>query len=304
MGISVEGLKGRGVWKQIRALFRIPRGFLQAVGIIFRFAPDVIVGVGGYSSGPVALAARLMGKKVVIHEQNTVPGLTNRILARFVNRICISFPDILNVFKEEKTLVTGNPVRRDLLKTKPETRTNKRFKVLVVGGSQGAHAINLAIVEALEHIKAPEHIAFIHQAGEKDAPWVKKAYKQLGVDGIVRPFFEDMASAYRFADLVVCRAGATTVAELTALGKPAVFIPFPFAANNHQEFNARYVADAGGGEVILEKDLNGKFLAAKIESYVVNPKALKKMAAQSAQLGRPEAADLIVDECERLVGIG
>jgi UDP-N-acetylglucosamine--N-acetylmuramyl-(pentapeptide) pyrophosphoryl-undecaprenol N-acetylglucosamine transferase len=304
MSIAVEGLKGRGLWCQIRALFRIPKGFFQAVGIIWRFDPDVIVGVGGYASGPVALAARLMGKKVVIHEQNIFPGLTNRILARFANSICISFPDKLAVFKSEKTLITGNPVRRDVLETKAEPRADKSFKVLVVGGSQGAHAINRTVVDALDYLKAPENIAFIHQAGEKDALWVEKAYRQCGIDGTVSAFFEDMAGAYRSANLVVCRAGATTVAELTALGKPAIFIPFPFAANNHQEFNARYVEDSGGGEVILEKDLNGRLLASKIESYAVNPEAMRKMSTQSAALGRPEAADLIVEECRRLVVVG
>ena len=259
------------------------------------------MGVGGYASGPVALAAKILGKKIVIHEQNILPGLTNRILARFADSICISFPDKLAVFKKEKTLVTGNPVRNGLLETKVPPSADKRFKVLVVGGSQGAHAINRTVVEALGYLKVPTSIAFIHQAGEKDARWVEKAYEQHGVDGRVSAFFDDMAGVYRSADMVVCRAGATTVAELTALGKPAIFIPFPYAANNHQEFNARYVEESGGGEVILEKDLSGRLLASKIESYAINPEALRKMSVKSAALGRPEAADLIVDQCSRLV---
>ncbi len=303
VSISVEGLKGRGVWRQIRSLGRIPKGFFQAVGIIWRFNPDIVVGVGGYSSGPVGLAAKIMGKKVVIHEQNFIPGLTNRILARFANRIFISFPDNLSMFKSSKTVVTGNPVRREVLEAGRSEKSGEGFTVLVVGGSQGAHAINRAVTEALDYLEHPDCIRFVHQTGPKDAGWVAEAYKQKAVKASVEPFFEDMATAYRFADLVICRAGATTVAELTALGKPAVFIPFPFAANNHQEHNARYVADAGGGEVILEEDLDGRVLAGRIDQYASNPEMLKDMSVRAAALGRSEAAGIVVKECQRLLVI-
>jgi UDP-N-acetylglucosamine--N-acetylmuramyl-(pentapeptide) pyrophosphoryl-undecaprenol N-acetylglucosamine transferase len=301
VSIAAEGLKGRGLWGQIRSLGRIPKGFFQAVGIIWRFNPDIIIGVGGYSSGPVALAARLMGKMVVIHEQNIMPGITNRILAAFANRIFISFPDNLSMFKSSKTVVTGNPVRHDILSVEEVDRSAKRFSILIVGGSQGAHAINRAVVEALDHLKDPARINFVHQTGPKDAKWVAKAYERQDVSATVEPFFEDMGSAYRLADIVICRAGATTVAELTALGKPAIFIPFPFAANNHQELNARYVADSGGAEVVLERDLSGKLLAARIDEYAASPKVLQDMSAGAAALGRPKAADFIVDECRRLL---
>lgn len=304
VGIAARGLKGLGLWQQIRSLAKVPKGFCQAVGIIWRFKPDIIIGVGGYASGPVALAARLMGKRMVIHEQNLLPGFTNRILGRFADRIFVSFPDNLAVFKDSKTVVTGNPVRREVLAAGATERATKGFTVLVVGGSQGAHAINRAVVEALDHLKEPARTSFIHQTGSKDAGWVASAYERLRITATVKPFFDDMAHAYRFADLVICRAGATTVAELTALGKAAVFIPFPLAANNHQELNARYVADAGGGEVILEKDLDGALLAGRIDDYASNPKALQDMSARSSALGRPEAAGLIVDECRRVVVIG
>ncbi|NVM56513.1 MAG: undecaprenyldiphospho-muramoylpentapeptide beta-N-acetylglucosaminyltransferase [Desulfobacterales bacterium] len=303
VGIAAEGLKGRGLWRQIRSLAKIPKGFWQAVGTIWRFNPDIVIGVGGYASGPVALAARLMGKKMVIHEQNLLPGFTNRLLGRFAHRIFISFPDEPAIFKRSKTVVTGNPVRRELLTAKATERATDRFTVLVVGGSQGAHAINRAVVEALDRLKEPARISFIHQSGPKDAGWVASAYETRGIRVTVKPFFEDMASAYCSADLVICRAGATTVAELTALGKPAIFIPFPFAANDHQELNAGYVADSGGGEVILEKDLNGALLAGRIDYYASNPKALQEMSIKASALGRPDAADVIVKECRRLVVI-
>jgi len=303
VGITAEGLKGRGLWRQIRSLAKIPKGFLQAVAIILRHNPDIVIGVGGYASGPVALAARLMGKKMVIHEQNLLPGFTNRLLGRFANRIFISFPYELAIFKSSKTVVTGNPVRRELLTARAAKRNTDRFTVLVVGGSQGAHAINCAVAEALNRLKEPARMSFIHQTGPEDAAWVAGIYERSGIEARVGPFFEDMASAYSSADLVICRAGATTVAELTALGKPAIFIPFPFAANNHQELNARYVADRGGGEVILEKDLSGALLAGRIDYYASNPKALQEMCSRAAALGRPDAADVIVDQCRRLLVI-
>jgi UDP-N-acetylglucosamine--N-acetylmuramyl-(pentapeptide) pyrophosphoryl-undecaprenol N-acetylglucosamine transferase len=301
VGIPAQGLKGRGLWRQVRSLAKIPKAFWQALGIIRRFDPDIIVGVGGYASGPVALAARLMGKKLVIHEQNLIPGLTNRVLGRFANRVFISFPDNLAIFKTSKTVVTGNPVRRELLTVKPAEKAAGRFTVLVLGGSQGAHAINRAVVEALDHLKEPARMRFIHQTGPRDASWVASGYERHRMEATVEPFFQDMATIYRSATMVICRAGATTIAELTALGKPAIFIPFPFATNNHQELNARYVADSGGGEVVLERDLNGELLAERIDHYVSNPKALQGMSVGAEALGRRNAAELIVDECRRLV---
>ncbi len=304
VGIAARGLKGLRFWRQIRSLAKVAKGFFQGVGVIWRFKPDIIIGVGGYASGPVALAARLMGRRMVIHEQNLVPGFTNRILARFAHRIFISFPDHPAVFKNSKTVVTGNPVRREFFAAHTPEKATKGFTVLVVGGSQGANAINRSVVEALDHLKEPARMSFIHQTGPKDAGWVATAYERHGIEATVEPFFDDMANGYHVANLVICRAGATTVAELTALGKPAIFVPFPFAANNHQELNARYVANAGGGEVILEKDLHGELLAERIDDYASNPKTLHHMSARSSALGRPEAADFIVDECRRVLVMG
>ena len=172
---------------------------------------------------------------------------------------------------------------------------------MIVGGSQGAHAINRAITEALDYFQEPDQIDFVHQTGVNDLKWVADIYEHHGIDADVQPFFEDMASAYSCADLIVCRAGATTIAELTALGKPAIYIPFPFAVNNHQELNARYITNSSGGELLPEKDLSGDLLARKIDKYFSNPEALNNMSRRTAALGRPEAADYIVDECKRLL---
>jgi UDP-N-acetylglucosamine--N-acetylmuramyl-(pentapeptide) pyrophosphoryl-undecaprenol N-acetylglucosamine transferase len=319
MEIVAEGLKGRGLWRQIRSLLKIPIGVGQALRIIWRFDPDIVIGLGAYASGPIGLAARITGKKTVIHEQNILPGLTNRILGRFADRIFISFPDNFGIFRPSGTVITGNPVRRELLvhrlspppKPSPlkgegrvgviDGKAVAQFTVLVLGGSQGAHAINCGVVEALDRLKNPAHMTFVHQTGTKDAAWVAQAYESRGIKARVEPFFIDMTGPYSSADLVTCRAGATTVSELMALGKPAIFIPFPFATNNHQELNARYVADAGGAEVILEKDLNGAVLADRLEYYASHPDALRDMAKRTLALGRPNAADVIVDECRRLV---
>ncbi|MBW2036407.1 MAG: undecaprenyldiphospho-muramoylpentapeptide beta-N-acetylglucosaminyltransferase [Deltaproteobacteria bacterium] len=304
VAIEVEGLKRRGLLQQLRSLARIPKAFWKAIVIMRRFNPDIIIGVGGYASGPVALAARILGKKMVIHEQNVLPGFTNRILGRFAHRIFISFPDKLTVFKSSKTVMSGNPVRRELLAAKGIKKTAAQFTVLVLGGSQGAHAINCAVVEALDLLENPARMAFIHQTGSADAAWVVRAYKKAGLTAKVKPFFDNMADAYRAADLVICRAGATTVAEIAALGKPAIFIPYPFAVNNHQELNARYLADSGGAEVIVEKDLTGALLASRIDYYASNPELLQEMAAHASAIGRPDAADLIAEECRRLVVLG
>lgn len=301
VAITVEGLKGRGLWRQLRALIKIPRAVYQAAKILFSFGPDIIIGVGGYSSGPVALTGKLLGKRVVIHEQNCFPGLTNRMVARFANLIFTSFPDDQGIFPSHKVVLTGNPVREDVLSVKDTGAPGDLFSVLIVGGSQGAQAINKAVVEALTYLEKPERFFFTHQTGKQDAGRVTKAYEERGIRATVSSFFTDMGEIYKKADLVICRAGATTVAELTALGKPALFIPFPFAANNHQEFNARYVSSAGGGEVILEKDLDGKTLAEKISALSTEPERLQDMARHASTLGRPHAAERIVKECRRLV---
>jgi UDP-N-acetylglucosamine--N-acetylmuramyl-(pentapeptide) pyrophosphoryl-undecaprenol N-acetylglucosamine transferase len=301
VGIAAEGLKERGLWRQIRSLLKVPVGVWQALRVIWRFDPDVVIGLGGYSSGPVALAAKLTGKRLVIHEQNILPGLTNRILGFFANRVCISFPDEFGVFKPSKTVMTGNPIRQELLAGTSGDKETGLFTVLVVGGSQGAHAVNLVVVESLDHLKSPSQMRFIHQTGTKDATWVAQAYESRRIRATVKPFFEDMVGPYSSADLVVCRAGATTVSELMALGKPAIFVPFPFAANNHQELNARYVADAGGAEVILEKDLDGPVLANRLDHFASNPQILRDMRSQTLGLASPRAAEVIVDECRRLL---
>ena len=301
--ITAAGMKGLNLFKKIRALGCIPQGITQAAGVLARFKPHVVLGVGGYSSGPVALAAWLRRIPVVLHEQNLLPGITNRLLARIARRIYLSFEQTRLARGDTKALVTGNPVRAEFLSGgAAKAHPDKRFTVLVAGGSQGAHGLNTAVSDALEHLKNPDTLFFVHQTGSADEQAVAGIYARQGIACEVRPFFHDMAARYRRADLVICRAGATTIAEVTAMGKAALFVPFPFAADNHQVLNARTLADDGAARMVEEKDLDGKMLAERIGHYVENPGELARMAARAAAKGKPDAAMVIVDDIYALLG--
>jgi UDP-N-acetylglucosamine--N-acetylmuramyl-(pentapeptide) pyrophosphoryl-undecaprenol N-acetylglucosamine transferase len=302
--LKVEGLQGRGPVRIPASLLKIPGGLLASFRILRWFQPAIVVGVGGYASGPAVLAARLMGLKTAIAEQNAFPGLTNRILGRFADRIFVTFLASSRWFPAGRTRVTGNPIRAAFLTDQTETGgRDPRFTLLIFGGSQGAHAINRIVMEALgslEHLK--EQIRFIHQTGEKDRETVAQAYRERGFAAEVSPFIMDMATAYRQADLLLCRAGATSIAEITAGGKAAVLVPFPFAVNDHQTQNAEVLARAGAAEMIPEKGLDGRRLAAVIERLCLHPEEIKKMETASAALGNVRAAAAIVDGCLELVG--
>ncbi len=303
--INVEGIKGRGRFARMRALAKIPGSMWQAWGILRQFAPDLVVGVGGYSSGPVVLAAHMGGIPCVLQEQNILPGITNRILARWADRIYISFEE--TQFRTRKAAVrwTGNPVRREIAAAAGGGRRcrhgERPFQLLVLGGSQGAHSVNAAVVAAVGHLGDIGRIHVVHQTGVQDEGMVRSAYERQGASADVRAFFDDMPERYRQADLIVCRAGATTVAEISAVGKPAIFIPFPFAADNHQVLNARTLASAGAAEILQEKNLDGPLLAERVRRLVRDPGLLAGMAACAGRMGRPDAAAEIVDDCYKLL---
>jgi len=301
--IVSEGIKRRKWWQQALAVFKLPRGIAASLRILWKFKPDLVVGVGGYSAGPVAAAAWLLRIPIVVQEQNVLPGITNRMLAPLADRIYVSFPKSAAYFKKEKVRVTGNPVRREILQAAGDDAADGRprpFTVLIVGGSQGAHRINLSVVEALVHLKEPDRYRFIHQTGAQDQDPVGDGYRKMGISAHAAPFFNDMAVHLRGADLVICRAGATTVAEITAVGKPAIFIPFPHAADNHQVLNAQDLTIAGAAEMILEKDLTGALLAQRIAYYADHRQVLGQMAQAARALGSPDAAARIVDDCYAL----
>ena len=306
--LRAEGLKGRGLVNQIRALVKLPLGLFDAFKILNAFRPHLVLGMGGYSAGPMALAARIYGIAVVLHEQNRIPGITNRLSASLARRIYLSYTDDDHYFEPHKVCLAGNPVRREIIacraitaRTSALSNGERPFTILVVGGSQGAHGINMAVVESLARLKMRDDLRFIHQTGSDDEKTVRAAYQHLGIDATVKAFFNDMAQQYRHADLIICRAGATTVAELTVIGKGVIFVPYPFAADNHQVFNAQPLVDLGAAEMILEKDLTGEILAERITHFIAFPEELEQMAARARHLGRPAAATTIVDDCYALL---
>lgn len=281
------------------ALWGIPAGLLRSLRIIRSFRPDFIIGLGGYASGPLLLAGKLRGLRCAIMEQNLRPGFTNRFLARFVDRIFTSYRESAAHFSTGQVLETGNPVRWRQL---PEVKRGDKFVLLVFGGSAGAHRINLAVVDAMKRLSdLAGRLQVIHQTGHADFAAIKEVYDALPFDAEVLPFIEKMDEAYARADLVLCRAGATTLAELTAFGKAAILIPFPYAIYDHQRWNAQALQDQGAAEMILDQEISGDLLAGRIRSYILDPSRIERMAAAARTIGRPEAAARIVDECYVLI---
>ncbi len=303
--ITARGLKGKSIMERLGALAVVPAGLFQSASIIRRFKPDMVLGVGGYSSGPVCLAARVMGVPTAIHEQNSVPGLTNRILGRIADLVFISFESARSYFPEHKAYLSGNPVRREIALAAAQERpaADNRPVLLAVGGSQGAHAVNVAVVEAVRLLhQAGLSFRVIHQTGVNDFDFVRETYGSLLPDAEVRPFIQDMGRAYRSSDLVVGRAGALTLAELAAMGRPAVFIPLPTAANNHQEMNALSFVEAGAAEMIRQADLTPELLAGRLKELLGDPERLQGMAHAALGLARPDAAAFICDTCRAMPG--
>lgn len=296
--ITVKGMKGRGMRGYLDALVGVPAGLLQSLAIVRRFKPDCIVGLGGYASGPLLLAGKLRRIRCAIMEQNLQPGFTNKMLARLVDRIFTSYADSAAYLPTGKVLETGNPVRWRSL---PEVHRDGKFTLLVFGGSAGAHRLNIAVIDALRQMSdLASRLRVIHQTGEADVAPMREAYGALPLEAEVLPFIEKMDEAYARADLVLCRAGATTVAELTAFGKAAILVPYPFAIYDHQRWNAKALADRGAAEMVLDADLSGALLASRLRVYVADRPKIDAMARAARALGRTEAAARIVEECYAL----
>jgi UDP-N-acetylglucosamine--N-acetylmuramyl-(pentapeptide) pyrophosphoryl-undecaprenol N-acetylglucosamine transferase len=304
--IAVGPLKRQGFFGLIKGIFRLPKALFQSIRILRQFDPDVVVGVGGYSSGPVVFAAWLLGIATAIQEQNALPGFTNKVLGRIVRAIFTAFPEAAKSFPSRKTHLLGNPIRRAFLDNYLHTKApGERLSIFVTGGSQGAHMLNLRVVEAIE-LLAPQigaRLHVLHQTGVKDQPEIAARYEKLkgsGLEASAVAFIDDMPRAYAEADLLVCRAGATTIAELTVCKKPALLVPFPFAADDHQTVNARSMVQAGAALLFPEKDLTGEKLAGELRALDADRSLLSKMSRASGVLGRPEAAREIADVCVSL----
>ena len=299
--VRAVGLMGRSALAVFKGLVRLPAAFLDAWRVMRRFRPDIVVGLGGYSSGPVVLLAAASRVSTLVMEQNAVPGVTNRLLGRVVQAVAVSYDDTRTCFGG-RGFLSGNPVRAGFFDASRPRPVATEPHVLVLGGSQGAHSINVAMVEAGPAIaQAPRPVRITHQSGEADVEMVRNGYQAAGVIARVEPFFEAMDAEMSDADVVVCRAGATTLAELAAAGRPAILIPYPHAANDHQRFNALAFKKQGAAEVIDPDDLTTPVLSQRLLALIGDDDRRLAQAEATRRLGTPDAARMIVDRMERLV---
>jgi UDP-N-acetylglucosamine--N-acetylmuramyl-(pentapeptide) pyrophosphoryl-undecaprenol N-acetylglucosamine transferase len=303
--IRSGGLKGKSLGARLKGVALLPLSAADAWRLVSRRRPRLVIGVGGYSSGPVVAVAALRRIPTLLLEQNAVPGLTNRLLARLVRAAAVTYDSTLPYFGG-KGFVAGNPVRAEFLRVDggPRDRApDAALRVLIFGGSQGAHAINLAAVEAAEKLAAsPRPLAVTHQTGERDVAMVREGYRRAGLDARVEPFLFEMDREMRAADLVVSRAGATTLAEITAAGKPSILVPLPTATDDHQRKNASVLAKAGAAEVIDQRELSGNRLAIGIFALAADPEGLRRMSEAARRLARPDAAAVIAGRALELAG--
>lgn len=299
--LKAEGVLGKSLPRKALSAWRLAGSVLGARAIIRETTPDMVIGTGGYvSAGPV-MAARLMSVPTLLMEQNLVPGLANRFLARLADAVAVTYHESMPFFPRAKTYLTGNPVRPRILEGRREDGLRLfslepgRVTVFVSGGSSGARSLNNAMVSALNHlIGLRDSVQFLHQTGERDYEGVRRGYRKMEFKAMAAPFIYEMAEAYAVADIVVSRAGATTLAEITALGKPAVLVPYPHAAG-HQEFNARKLLDAGAARMILDHELGGEVLASHIGELAGSEEKRAAMRRQSRSLGKPDAGRRVLD---------
>ncbi len=300
--VHSAGLKGKSASAIVRALSMLPLSAWDAWRLITRVGPQLVIGLGGYSSGAVVLIAALRGIPTLVLEQNALPGITNRLLARFATAAAVSHEAVLPHFRG-KGFVSGNPVRAAFFElAPPPTSPRAGVHLLVLGGSQGAHAINVAMMVAaplLAGSSAP--VVVTHQTGEPDQSEVRRVYAQAGLTARIEPYLEQMAAAMRDADVVLCRAGATTLAELAAVGRPAVVVPLPDAADEHQRLNAEVLARAGAAEVLPQVALTGRELAEHLLRLIGDEDRRRRMGAAARALARPNAARAIADRAEQLM---
>lgn len=295
--LSVAGVRGKGVLAKIKALFMLFKACAQARKILRKRKPDVVLGMGGFVAGPGGLMAKWLGIPLVIHEQNRVPGTTNKLLAKIANQVLEAFPGSFK--KSVKAKCTGNPLRKQFINDSGERSVvpSDKIKILIVGGSQGAQILNEVVPEALAQL---QNVVVKHQTGAIMQEQVANRYQALGVNAEVNAFIDDMVSVYQWADLVICRAGAMTVSEVAAMGVPAIFIPLPGAIDDHQTANARYLADAGGCVLLPQKDLTAAKL---VEEVTKVRKQLTLMSNAAKQCARLDATEVVTDFCIAEAGV-
>ena len=295
--IRSAGLKGKSMASLARGMGLLPASAVDAWQVISRRQPRVVIGVGGYSSGPVVALAATRGIPTMLMEQNAVPGLTNRLLASLVSAAAVTYNESLSFFGS-KAFVSGNPVRPEFFEEAYEQPSSPpgAAGVLVFGGSQGAHAINMAMVEAAARLAAvAPQLAITHQTGERDVEMVRDGYRRAGLEARVEPYLFAIDREMKAADFVICRAGATTLAELTASGRPSILIPLPTATDDHQRKNAEALVSKGAARMIDQRELTGERLATEVVALTSDARGRAEMSARARQMARPDAAKVIVD---------
>ena len=294
--IQVSGLRGKGFASLLKAPFQLLRSLGQARRVIRTLQPVCVLGLGGYVTGPGGLAAKLAGTPLIIHEQNAVAGTANRSLVPFAQRVCEAFPNTFAASDKRRT--TGNPVRHELfLETPRQTLHGRRPRLLILGGSLGAEPLNKLLPEALGQLPGDLRPEVFHQAGKQHAEITRERYVAAGVDAEGAPFIKDMARAYAWADLVICRSGALTVCELAAAGLPSFLVPLPHAIDDHQTRNAEYLAKEGAAVLLPQATTDAAALAAQLTEVMMQPEKLKAMGATARRLARPDATRTVVDIC-------
>jgi UDP-N-acetylglucosamine--N-acetylmuramyl-(pentapeptide) pyrophosphoryl-undecaprenol N-acetylglucosamine transferase len=299
--LKIEGLKGKGL-RTLKSLALLPYGFLKSLYILFRIRPALVIGVGGYSSGPIVLLASWLRIPTLIMEQNLKPGLTNRLLLPWVRKAVVAFEGSLPYFKG-KGYVTGNPTREEFYSL-PKKERNHRLSLLIFGGSQGSHFLNMGVTESLPLLtEEKKDLRFVHQTGENDYEWVKACYTQYGyTDVTVSPYFFNIPEYFQNSDLIVCRAGATTIAELIAAQKASLLVPFARATENHQLLNAKELEKAQAAEILSEEDFTPEMFTEKIRDFMCHKEKIDQMESNLKSLKKENAAEKISDLCFNLMG--
>jgi UDP-N-acetylglucosamine--N-acetylmuramyl-(pentapeptide) pyrophosphoryl-undecaprenol N-acetylglucosamine transferase len=298
--LNAQALKGTGMGRRFLSLVRLPFRIWQARRILRREKPRLVIGMGGYISGPVGLAAYRLEIPLVIHEQNAILGTANKLLGRVASTIFLSFPQSEGNPAPEKSIWAGNPIRTEFCSPPAQPRNPSPFTILVMGGSQGAHHLNMQMLAALPLLDALKpNLHLIHLTGPTDLAEVQAGYRQAGLSADVLAFSPDVMTFMHRAHLVLCRSGASTLAELTALGRVGILVPYPYAVNQHQEKNASYLSNASAAFLILNQELTAEKIVAMIEKLITAPQELKQMEERSRALGRPQAAAIIAAHCQK-----
>ncbi len=299
--VNISAFTGKGMITKVVVMAKLCQSIMQGRTILKRFRPDAVIGVGGYASAPLVIAARTLKLPVLLHEQNAIPGLTNKILARWADRVCVAFDQTVAEFSGIRTVVTGNPLRTGI--SDSPQKSGQPPTLLVFGGSRGARALNEAICAALPLLlKMHPDLRLIHQTGDEDLARVQSLYAAAGcLNATVTAFIDDMSAVYQQADLVVCRAGATTIAELTASGRPSIVIPYPFAAGDHQKANARALVDKQAAIMLEQTELSADVLAETVHRLLADREQLQAMAKAARQLGKSDAAETILHICREMI---